>query len=103
MHASQAVGLGQKLDVIRDLVSAVQASIFTRLVGDFEEAVDLLLVETDATGELRESRVGVVACFVHHVDIKVVGLLVEEGLWEKLRLIQSLEFILMMVVSSAGG
>ena len=50
MHTSQAVRLGQKLDVVCDLVSAVQASIFTRLVGDFEKAVDFLLVDTDAAG-----------------------------------------------------
>lgn len=52
MDTSQAVRLGQKLDVIGDLVSAVQTSIFTRLVGDLEEAVDFLLVEADAAGEL---------------------------------------------------
>jgi hypothetical protein len=47
MHTGQAVRLGQELDVVRDLVSAVQASIFTRLVGDLEKAVDFLLVKAD--------------------------------------------------------
>lgn len=32
MNTGQAVRLGQKLDVVRDLVSAVQTSIFARLV-----------------------------------------------------------------------
>ena len=77
MHTSQAVRLGQKLDVVCDLVAAVQTSIFTRLVGDFEKAVDFLLVETDAAGELRESGVGVVAGFLYDVDVEVLGLLVE--------------------------
>jgi len=87
MHTSQAVCLGQKLDVVCDLVSTVQASIFTRLVGDFEKAVDLLLVEANAAGELRESGVGVVAGLVHDVDVEVLGLLVEESLYEKLGLV----------------
>lgn len=50
MDTSQAVRLGQKLDVVGDLVPAVQASIWTRLVRDFEEAVDFLLVDADAAG-----------------------------------------------------
>lgn len=50
MHTGQAVGLGQKLDVICDFVSAVQTSIWTRLVRDFEKTVDFLLVDTDAAG-----------------------------------------------------
>lgn len=50
MHTSQAARLCQKLDVVRDLVSAVQTSVFTRLVGDFEQAVDFLLIDADAAG-----------------------------------------------------
>ena len=50
MDTSQAVRLGQKLDVVGDLVSAVQASIWTRLVGNFEKAVDFLLVDANAAG-----------------------------------------------------
>ena len=50
MDTSQAVRLGQKLYVICDLVSAVQASIWTRLVGDFEKTVDFLLIDTDTAG-----------------------------------------------------
>lgn len=48
MNTGQAVCLGQKLDVICDFVSAVQTSIWTRLVRDFEKTVDFLLVDTDA-------------------------------------------------------
>lgn len=50
MDTSQAARLCQKLDVVCDLVSAVQTSVFTRLVGDFEKAVDFLLVDADAAG-----------------------------------------------------
>ena len=50
MHASQAVGLGQKLDVVCDLVATVQTAVLARLVRDLEKAVDLLLIDTDAAG-----------------------------------------------------
>lgn len=47
MNTSQAIRLGQELDVVRDLVTAVQTSVWTRLLRDFEEAVDFLLVDVD--------------------------------------------------------
>ena len=52
MNAGQAVGLGQKLDIVCDLVPTVQASVCTRLVRDFEKAVDFLLVDADAASQL---------------------------------------------------
>lgn len=51
MNTSQAVGFGQQLDVVSDLISAVQASIGTWLVRDLEKAVDLLLVKTNAASQ----------------------------------------------------
>jgi len=50
MDASQAVRFSQKLDVVRDLVSTVETSVWARLVRNFEQAVDLLLVDTNAAG-----------------------------------------------------
>ena len=82
MHASQAVGLGQKLDVVCDLVATVQTAVLARLVRDLEKAVDLLLVDTHAAGKLRQSGVCLVACLMDDVDIEVLVLLVEERLAE---------------------
>jgi hypothetical protein len=48
MDTGQAVGFCQQLDVVRDLIAAVQASVWTWLVRDFEEAVDFLLVNANA-------------------------------------------------------
>ena len=50
MNTSQAACFGQKLDVVCDLVSAVQTSVFAWLVGDLEKTVDFLLVDADAAG-----------------------------------------------------
>jgi hypothetical protein len=51
MDTSQAVRFGQKLDVICDFVSAVQRSIWTWLVRDLEQTVDLLLVDANAASQ----------------------------------------------------
>jgi hypothetical protein len=48
MDTGQAVGFCQQLDVVRDLIAAVQASVWTWLVRDLEEAVDFLLVNANA-------------------------------------------------------
>jgi len=82
VYAGQAVGLGHKLDVVCDLVAAVQAAVLTRLVRDLQKAIDLLLVDAHAAGKLRQSGVRVVARFIHDVDIEVLVLLVEECLAE---------------------
>jgi len=52
MNAGQAVGLGDKLDVVCNLVAAVQTAIRTRLIRDLEKAVNLLLVDAYATSKL---------------------------------------------------
>jgi hypothetical protein len=54
MDTSQAVGFSQQLDVVRDLVAAVQASVWTWLIRDLEKAVDFLLISADAASQLRE-------------------------------------------------
>jgi hypothetical protein len=51
VDTSQAVRFGQKLDVICDFVSAVQRSIWTWLVRDLEQTVDLLLVDANAASQ----------------------------------------------------
>jgi hypothetical protein len=55
MNTGQAVGFGQQLDVVRNLIPTVQTSIWTWLVRDLEKVVDLLLIDTNATSKLRKS------------------------------------------------
>lgn len=80
VHTSQAVCLGDELDVVSHLVSAVEATIRTRLVRDLEKTVDLLLINADTTSELREPGVSVIASLVDDIHVEVLGLLVEECL-----------------------
>ena len=52
VYAGQAVGLGHELDVVRDLVAAVQTAVLAGLVRDLEKAVNLLLVDAHAASKL---------------------------------------------------
>lgn len=78
MNTSQAVGLGQKLDVIRHTVATVLATVRAGLVGDLEKAVDLLLIDAHTSSQLRQSGVRLVAGLVDDADVEVIVLLVEE-------------------------
>ena len=50
MNTRQAARFGQKLDIVGDLVPAVQTSVGARLVRDLEQVVDCFLVDADAAG-----------------------------------------------------
>ena len=79
---SSSTYLHHKLNIIGDLIPNVHASIFVRLIRHFQQAVDLLLVQAGAGSQLRESLIGLVPRFMDDVDIKKIGLFVEQRLAE---------------------
>lgn len=82
MDASQSVGLDQQLEVVGDLVSRVETAVRARLVRNLKQTIDLLLIEADTTGKLREPGVSLIASLVDDIDVEVFLLLVKEGLAE---------------------
>jgi hypothetical protein len=58
MHADQPVRLYLHLDIIRNAIAGIQRPVFARLVADFEEFVDGVLVDADGTCEGGEAGVG---------------------------------------------
>lgn len=72
------------MDVLEDPVcllpfnnSPVETTIAIRLVGNLEEAIDLLLIKTSPSRKLRQPLVGLVSWLVDDVGIEVFGLLVK--------------------------
>lgn len=78
MNSSQSVSLNHQFDVVGHSIADVRRSILVRLIIHLKKAEDLLLVDADATGNLRQTLVGFVALFVDYIHIEEVGLLVEE-------------------------
>lgn len=78
MNTSQAVSLGQELDVVRHTIATVLAAVRAGLVRNLEKAVDLLLIDANTSSELRQSGVSLVASLVDDADVEVIVLLVEE-------------------------
>lgn len=79
VDTNQTTSLDEQLEVIGGLVARVQTPVLARLVRDLEHAVNLALVEADTSSELGKALVRLVPGLVDDTDVKVVGLLVEEG------------------------
>lgn len=77
MVALQTVVLDQQLQVVGDAVTSIKSSIFTRLVRDLQTLIDVLFIEANASGELCQSLVCIIACFMNDVDVEVFCLLIE--------------------------
>lgn len=78
MHTNQPRGFDVQLQVVRDLVTGVICAV-DGLVGDRQESVDLLLVNTQGSSQGRETLVSRVSCFVNDVDVEEVDLVLEDG------------------------
>lgn len=79
MHANQTTSLDKQLEIIRHLVTRVQAPIRTRLVRNLQLTIDLVLIQAYTSSKLGESLVSLVSSLIDNVDIKVLGLLVKQG------------------------
>ena len=86
MHTRQPIRLDLHLDIIRDLIPTVQASILTRLVTYFQQPIHLAFIHAYTSGNLRESLVRRIPRFVDHVDVKEALLLFKECLAESVEL-----------------
>lgn len=83
MDTRQSVGFHHEFNIVSDLVSDIQTIIVGWLVRNHQQVQNSLLVDPiHRACELRQSLVGVVAYLVNDIDIKVVGLLLEELLRE---------------------
>jgi len=71
--------LDELLQIVRSLVADVGITILVGLVGNFELAIDLRLVEPDTCSELGQSLVCVVTGLIHDIGVEIVRLLVEQG------------------------
>lgn len=84
MDTCESVGLDHQLDVVGNLVSDVQTTVVVRLVRNQQQVQNGFLVHpVHRARQLGQSPVGVVAYLVDDVDVKVVGLLLEELLRER--------------------
>jgi hypothetical protein len=78
MHTSQPIRLREQLDIVRHTVPDIQPAVLIRLIRHFKQTVHFLLVDSDAPGQFRQTLVGLVAWFMHYVDVEILGLLREE-------------------------
>lgn len=67
------------LNIIGHLVSSVQVAILARLFGNLQQIQNFLLVHANNPGNLGESLIRLIACFIDHADVEELGLPFEEG------------------------
>ena len=79
MNANQTTSLDKQLEIIRHLITRVQASIRTRLIRNLKLTINLTLVQADTSSKLSKSLVSLVSGLVDNIDVKVLGLLVKQG------------------------
>lgn len=78
MDPHQSVHLGNNLQVVGDLVPAVQRPIFSGLVGNLEQPVDLGLVDADLASNRCQPLIRGVSRLADHVGVEKVLLLLEQ-------------------------
>lgn len=71
--------LGHQLDVVGNLIPTIQFPISTGRFADGQQIEDLLFIHANTRCNLSQPLVGFVARFVHHADIKELGLVLEQG------------------------
>jgi len=83
MHTSHPVGLHHLFDVVCDRISDIQTPIFARLIADPQQLEDLLLVNTfDLPRQARKPFVCLIPRLMHHVDVEILLLVLEEEVGE---------------------
>lgn len=79
MNTNQTTSLDQQLEIISNLVTRVQTSILSRLIGNLQLTINLAFIQANTSSKLSKSLVSLISGLIDDIDVKVLGLFVKQS------------------------
>lgn len=79
VNTNQTTSLDQQLEIISNLVTRVQTSILSRLIGNLQLTINLAFIQANTSSKLSKSLVSLISGLIDDIDVKVLGLFVKQS------------------------